>query len=194
MVEFSPAAFMVLALFSLEKRKILQNGRTGRYNRDKSQMPIGGSMKKGTEKGFTLVEIMVVVSIIGILAIIAVPIFVRAKLNANEQMLRGDLRSFSSANESYQTTQSPNVYAPDINMLIGQGYIDSAWRDGGRRHGYEFAYSLGNEGATYSLVATPAIRNITGANNYCVDHTGAVQINGTGGSDGCSGGSPVTTQ
>ena len=151
-------------------------------------------MLKKEKKGFTLVEIMVVVTIVGILAVIAVPIFIRTRINANEQMLRGDLRSFSSANESYQTTQNPPVYAPDIQTLIDLKYIDSVWTSGGRRHGYQFTYVLGPSGATYSLVAVPAIQNITGINQYCIDHTGAPQIGGAGAGTGCVGGAPVVSQ
>jgi len=150
-----------------------------------------GLVRNQQKKGFTLVEIMVVVTIIGILAVIAVPIFIRTRINANEQMLRGDLRSFSSANESYQTTQNPSAYASDVQALVDKKYIDSVWTSGGRRHGYQFSYTLGPSGATYSLVATPAIQNITGINCYCIDHTGAPRVGGTGSETGCSGGTPV---
>jgi len=151
-------------------------------------------MRKTEKKGFTLVEIMVVVTIIGILAIIAVPIFIRTRINANEQMLRGDLRAFTSANESYQSTQNPPVYAPEIQNLIDLKYIDSVWGAGGRRHGYQFSYALGSSGATFSLQAQPAIQNITGINRYCVDQTGVPYVGGTGDGAGCTGGAPVSNQ
>lgn len=150
-------------------------------------------MQPKKEKGFTLVEIMVVVMIIGLLAVIAVPIFIRTRINANEQMLRGDLRSFTTANESYQTTQNPPAYAADIQTLINLQYLDSAWGVGNRRHGYQFTYAVGPQQATYSIVAVPAIPNITGINTYCVDHIGALQLSGTGSGAGCAGGSPVST-
>lgn len=145
------------------------------------------------KKGFTLVEIMVVVTIIGILAIIAVPIFIRTRMNANEQMLRGDLRSFSSANESYQTTQNPPAYAADVATLISLKYIDTVWAAGGRRHGYQFSYVLGPSGATYALEAVPAIQNITGINRYCIDHTGIPQVGGSAAGTGCAGGTPIVS-
>ncbi len=151
-------------------------------------------MKKNNKKGFTLVEIMIVVIIIGLLAIIAVPIFIRTRINANEQLLRGDLRSFSSANESYQTTQNPSAYAADIATLISQSYLDNSWGTGGRKHGYQFTYAIGPEGATYSILATPAIQNITGINTYCTDQTGALLSGATATPSGCSGGTPVVSQ
>jgi len=149
----------------------------------------------GFKKGFTLVEIMVVVAIVGLLTAISVPIFIRTRMNANEQMVRGDLRSFSTANESYQTTQSPPAYGADIDILIEQNYLDSAWADGGRRHGYVFTYAVeGEDGGSYSILAEPAIENISGINDYCIDQRGVILVGAEGDDTGCTGGTPAASQ
>lgn len=146
--------------------------------------------------GFTLVEIMIVIFIIGFLAAIAIPNFLRARLDSNEGTIRADLRTFSTANESYRAFQVDPVYAPDIPALIADNYIDDTWLNPGNRHGYEFSYSLGAAGDTYAIEAAPLTPGTTGVNYYCVDQSGVIvrgAAAGMGTAAGCSGGTPITS-
>lgn len=158
------------------------------------------SMREGSPKvasgGFTLVEIMIVIAIIAVLASLAAPNFLRVKMNANEESIRADLRTFSTSNESFRAVHVPPLYAQDIPELINGNYLDSSWLNPGNKHGYIFTYKRGDPGAAYSLEAGPLIPGVTGARFYCVDATGVIVLDsaaGLGTETGCVGGAPVGT-
>ena len=67
-------------------------------------------MKRSAERGFTLVEIMIVVAIIALLAAIAIPNVLRGRTSANESAAIGNLRALVSSLEMYR---SVNQYYPD---------------------------------------------------------------------------------
>ena len=150
-------------------------------------------IKMNNKKGFTLVEIMIVVAIIGLLAAIAIPNLLRARLNANESAAKGGLRTLSTAMESYRAAQATPTYPTALTSLSGATppYIDSVL-GAGSKQGYTFSVpDVGSNGNTYAITAIPITANVTGSNSFCVDHTGVLYTGSGTASNACTG-TPVS--
>ncbi len=130
-------------------------------------------MKRLNRKGFTLVEIMIVVAIIALLAAIAIPNLLRARHNANEAAAQASLRTISSACESFLGAN--NVYPADLATLSGATppYIDAVL-GAGAKQGYTFAYVRGGTSLTYTCTGTPVTSGVTGTRVFSVNQSGVI--------------------
>ena len=75
-------------------------------------------MKMNRKSGFTLVEIMIVVAIIALLAVIAIPSFMRARLKSQQSACVNNLRQISGASDSYALDHS-GTWPTAISDLVG---------------------------------------------------------------------------
>ena len=76
-------------------------------------------MKMRMKKGFTLVEIMIVVAIIAILAAIAIPNFLKYRADARSQACVSNMKQLQTAAESWRTTQANPLSVPGLSDLVG---------------------------------------------------------------------------
>ncbi len=144
-------------------------------------------MKRLGKRGFTLVEIMIVVAIIALLSAVAVPNLLRARHNANETAVIASLRTISTAMESWRGAQTPATYSgASLVNLAGATppYIDGALgaADPGTKHGYTFTLTIiaGTGNQQYTCAAHPAAYRSTGTRAFIVDESGVIRAGDVG--------------
>jgi type IV pilus assembly protein PilA len=148
-------------------------------------------MKKSS-KGFSLIELLIVVAIILIIAAIAIPNLLRSRIAANQASAVGSLRTLNTAEITYSSTYNVGFTATLAYLApttggtnptsTAAGLIDSVLSSGSKS-GYSFTYTPGTPDSTgrintYTFTAVP-ITSSTGTNYYFTDQSGVIRQNST---------------
>ena len=146
------------------------------------------------QKGFSLIELLIVVAIILIIAAIAIPNLMRSRMAANEASAAGSLRTINTAEVTYSTTYGTG-FAPLAN-LGGASPCTAAAATAclidpvltvGAKSGYQVATSapaaLGTVAApnvTYEVSAVPLAAGQSGQRSFCTDQSGVIRADPAG--------------
>src|SRR4051812_5637299 len=142
------------------------------------------------QKGFSLIELLIVVAIILIIAAIAIPNLLRSRMAANEASAVGSLRTINTACVTYSTTYGIGYPGALTNLgptasatSTSADLVDSVLASG-TKSGYTFTYTAGTAvGGSindYSLTATPVTRQTTGQRTFYTDQSGVIRADATG--------------
>ena len=135
-------------------------------------------MKRG-RKGFTLIELMMVVAIILILIAIAVPNLLHSRMSANEASALALLNALNTAFFDYWTNY--DGYPPSLADMASDKSLETinSILCSGTHSGYKFTYSGGPRGPrgyamSYTITAVPVVPGVTGRRSFSVDQSGAI--------------------
>ena len=150
------------------------------------------------QKGFSLIELLIVVAIILIIAAIAIPNLLRARMAANESAAASSVRTINTAMVSYITAYPTVGYAANLATLGGASpctassssacLIDNnlAVPPAAGKSGY--SYNATGTASTYEANAFPVTLNSTGTKSFCSVEDAVVRVDTTGANPtgGCS--------
>ena len=153
------------------------------------------------QKGFSLIELLIVVAIILIIAAIAIPSLLRARIAANEASAASSIRTINTAEITYNSTYPTIGYAAALTNLGGAlgaacvpssttaCLLDSVLSNNGNpagsgKSGYKFTTGTGTVGAGvnigYTVLAVPMTANRTGIRAFCAEEDAVVRVDPAG--------------
>ena len=148
------------------------------------------------DKGFSLVELLIVVAIILIIAAIAIPNFIQARMAANESAAVASMRTIFSAEAAYDAQGWNNPTAVGFSSLLqdlgsttcnpptmtSACLLDQAMANSGTaaKSGYLFTYapvSVLGKNVDFTLKGDPSVRGTSGDRSFFTDATGVIRYN-----------------
>jgi len=143
------------------------------------------------QRGFSLIELLLVVAVILIIAAIAVPNFLRSRMRANEASAVASLRVINTAAVTYSITYPNQGFPAFLTTLGGANPCTASSSQSclidnvlalGTKSGYSFAWAGDGltPSVTFTVGGTPQVVGASGQRMFCTDQTGVIRYDSSG--------------
>ncbi len=124
------------------------------------------------KKGFTLIELMIVVLVIGIIAALSMPNLVNSKMAAHESSAISAVRSIVTAQITHAAKAGSGNFAADLTELEAANLIDSVLGSGTAE---AYSFSVSGSGIQYTIDARPLVYGSSGIRSFFSDESGVIR-------------------